>query len=362
MTKNIKISSLQLSYLMIGFMLGSSVISYPAKGAFQDAWIAHLIGWFGGFILVTLYILIYGMNKGKTWIEILKSSFGRYLGSIIGILYIWYFIHIASLVIRSFAEYMVIVNYEKTPIIVIIISIFILLYYALKKGLEVIGRSYQLVLPILFLTYIIIVTLSIPKFDFNNLFPTLEHGWKVIFKTSFVILTFPFGETVMFLMIFKNLNDDTKLFKTSYVALMTAGLMLLGGVLLNLLVLGQEVILRHIFATLSTVSLVPIGVLEPLISVSLLISTGMKILICTYSATYGVAEIFGFEDYRIFIAPIILIIVPLSIWIHKNYSAMFLWGGDISPYYSLPFQVIFPMTVLIISFIKQKLLKRSKSK
>jgi len=98
------ISPIQLTMLIIGYILGSSVVSYPAKGAGRDAWIAHLIAWVLGGVLLFIYVMIAKLNSEKTLMEILKEHFGKILGSIIGVLYIFYFIHIASLTSTLFSS------------------------------------------------------------------------------------------------------------------------------------------------------------------------------------------------------------------------------------------------------------------
>ncbi|MCK4258528.1 MAG: hypothetical protein KAX49_06095 [Halanaerobiales bacterium] len=49
-----KISSFQLAMLMMGFMFGTSAFITVVTRAQQDAWIAFLIGWVGGFIIIPL--------------------------------------------------------------------------------------------------------------------------------------------------------------------------------------------------------------------------------------------------------------------------------------------------------------------
>lgn len=357
--KVIKISPLHFSFIMIGFLIGSSAISYPAKGAMHDAWLAHIIGWAGGYILITLYIIIYNLNDKKNLMEILISVFGKTLGRIVGVLYIFYFIHIASLILRSYGEYSASTTYLDTPILFIIVSIVIVIAYSLKKGLESISRLVVLTLPVLFILLILITIIAIPYYDIREVFPFLERGLGPVLKTSLVIATFPFGETVMFLMVFPILNNQKKIFKTCYLSLFIAGLALLIDTLIVLLSLGPHLNIRHLFSILTLVGLMNKGSLEPIISVSILIGVGVKSTICIYAASLGISQLLDIDNHKLFILPVTGLTVSLSIWIHKNYPEMFQWGGDISPYYSLLFQLLFPIMILIISILNKR---KNKSK
>ena len=67
----------------------------------------------------------------------MKEKMGKVLGSIIAVLYIWYFIHLASLVFRDFGEFICTVTFPETPMTVLI-SIFALgVVYGVNGGVEV---------------------------------------------------------------------------------------------------------------------------------------------------------------------------------------------------------------------------------
>ncbi|SHH65250.1 spore germination protein KB [Caloranaerobacter azorensis DSM 13643] len=354
MIRNERISPVQLSFIMIGFIFGSSAIITPAVSAYQDAWLAYIIGWIGGYILIGIYAYISILNPSKTFIEILKDVFGKYIGSIIGIFYIWYFLHLAGLVFRNLGEFMIVSIYTETPLIFIIISIALVLAYSLKKGLEVIARVGQIIVPMMLILVISIFLLVMGHYEVKNLLPFLEHGFLKVLKVSFSVLTFPFGETVVFLMIFPYLNDKKDLFKTSYISLTVIGMILLSVVMSNLMILGADMLNRQIFPSHITISLIPGIAVEPFIAINLIIAASMKITMCLYASLIGIAQLFGLDDYKPFINPVVAIAVVISIWVYDSLSDMVRWAGEIYPYYVIPFQIIIPLLVLIILKIKRR--------
>ncbi|MBM7615808.1 GerAB/ArcD/ProY family transporter [Alkaliphilus hydrothermalis] len=353
MIKNQQLSSYQLCLAIVAFIFGSVAIFSPVLSAQQDAWLAHVIGWGGGFLLISLYAGIALLNPNMTLIDVLKSHFGEYLGSIIGLLYVWYGLHIASLILHSFSEFMVSVNYTETPTVFIVISVLIPIFYGLRKGLEVCIRVNQMSMIFLVATLLLTILLSIPLFDLGHLLPFLEFGFKPILKGGLHLTAFPFGETVLLLMIFPCLKKQKDLLKISNLAVFIAGLLLLLNLLKDLLILGPDIMSRHLFPTYMSVSMIPQAVLEPIVSANLLISSGFQALLCIFAALVGIAQIFGLDDYKPLVLPVVAFVASLSFWVHESYPEAFTWSVKYWTIYSIPFQLIIPVILFGLSLIKK---------
>ncbi len=83
----------------------------------------------------------------------------------------------------------------------------------------------------------------------------------------------------------------------------------------------------------------------------------IKISICLLAATKGVSKLFGSKDYRFLVTPLGLLMANLSYLIYGNIMEMFEWAQEIWPYYAFPFQVVFPLIILIAVEVKAKLKK-----
>lgn len=354
MSNKEKISNIQLTFLMMGYVFGSSSIISSSAAAKQDAWLAFLMGLLGGLALIGVYIAIYLLNPGKNLIEILEQVFGQILGSIIGLLYIWYFIHLGALVIRNFADFMVPSFYSSTPRIILSLVFIITVIFIVKKGIEIVARISDLFLPIVLFGIVATFFLLVTKYDIQNLFPFLEFGIKPVIKASFSVLTFPFGETVIFLMIFPLVNDKSRLTKSSYTAIIIIGLFLFGITVRDLLVLGPDMFTRTVFPPTISTKLIPLGNFDVLIAVNLLIGGVVKISVCLYGAVKGITHVFKIDDYRWFVLTTGLIMLSLSIWVYDNTPEMLLWASEIYPFYVVPFQIIFPSIILISSLLKNR--------
>ncbi|WZL74192.1 endospore germination permease [Clostridiaceae bacterium 35-E11] len=356
--QKISISSTQLTILLMGFLFGSSAVLIPGTNASQDAWLAYILGWFGSYVLIGIYVAIALLHPSKALVEILVDVFGKMLGSIISLLYIWYFMHLGALVFRNFGEYMTTVNYPETPLLFITVCFALVLAYALRAGLEVIARTAELMIPLVMLGILFLFFVFIGLYDWNHLFPILGQGWMPVIKESFHVLGFPFGDAVVFLMVFPALNRQKKMLKATYIALTIAGLILLSTVLRSLLILGPQLLVRTVFPLDVSTTLLPDAIIQPFVSVNLIVTGGIKIVICSYAALVGMIQLFRLTDYKPFVLPISALMVSLSIWIFDNLSDMLQWSKEVSPYYGALFEIIIPLLLLGIAVLRRQIKSR----
>ncbi|MCK8824224.1 GerAB/ArcD/ProY family transporter [Fuchsiella alkaliacetigena] len=354
MIEEAKISGYQLGMLIVGFVFGSSVILNPAAVAYQDAWFAQLLAWLGGFVLLGLYVAIYLLSPEQNLIETLREGFGKYLGSLIGLFYIWYFIHLASLVFRDLGEYMMTVTYTETPLVFLIISFSLPIAYLVKSGIEAIGRTAEITIFVIPISVLITVVLLIPNYDFNSLQPFLEEGLTPVLEGAFNNLSFPFGETVIFLMLFPALNEKDKLIKASSLGLFVAGVLLITITLRDIMVLGSNIFRRAIFPAHLSTTLLPAEI-DQLIAINWLLGSGAKITVCIYATVKGLAELFKLNSYKLLALPTVVLAVGLSLWSFDDLIGLLRWSSEIYPYYALPFQIVIPVLLLIILLFKRYL-------
>lgn len=353
MLKDVRISSYQLTLLIMGFLFGSTAIIRPAGSAHEDAWLAYILAWGAGFFVIWLYSSIAQANPAKTLIDILKDYFGKYIGTFLGITYIWYFIHLASLVFRNFGDYMVVTIYYETPVIFIISMFAILVAYSAKKGLEVITRATEMLLPYVFIFVAVLFFALMSEFDLKNMLPVLGNGWTPVVNAALSAFAFPFGETVLFLMVFPALNKPKTIKRASLTAVAVMGLLILNILLRDLWVLGPDMLNRAVFPPAISTELIPGLNIHPIIGVNLLIAGWIKISVCIYAAALGVAQLTGLDDFKPLVVPLIAICVPMSLWLFDNIFEMFRFAGEIYPYYSSFFQIFIPLVLLLMSKYKK---------
>jgi len=349
-----RISSIQLFMLLSGFLFGSTVILTPAQGAGNDAWLALLLGGACGALLMMVYAAIALLNPSKTLVDILRERLGNVVGNIFAVLYVWYFIHLASLVFRDLGEFICTVTFPETPMVVVIGLFAVVLVYAVNSGVEVMGRLGELLIPVIPLVALIISLSLIEVHDFTAFLPILENGIQPVLKATLSYITFPFGETVAFLMLFPHLNKKENLKKVVFVSAIATTLIGIVIFFRDIFVLGAELMDRATFIPHLTSLLIPGLNVEPLVDINLLIGGGTKISVCIYAAARALSQIAGIDDYRHLTVAISTFCVVLSIWAFDNIIELFSWTEKVWALYSIPFQIAFPLLLLLLSLRKKQ--------
>lgn len=346
------ISRHQLVVLIIGFIYG--VVINPAAAARQDAWLAILITSFAAFGVVLFYVFITLLNPGKTLIGILKEYFGEFMGGLVGLFYVWYFLHLAAIVIRNYGDFISITIFPETPLTFNILAVSLLIAYAVRQGLEVMARVSEIFVPFIPLEVVAVTLLLIPAMDTTNWKPFLEHGIMPVLEAVQILIGFPVGELVIFLMIFPHLNNKKELIKSALLAVFVIGTTFLIINVRDLFVLGGDMFYRDIYPSAIAVRLIPDINLDPFYLVAILIGGSLKVAICIYAAAMGLTEVFNLDNYKPFVLPLTALMVALSIWLYDSLFAATEWSIKNYFYYALPFQFIIPGALLVISLIKRR--------
>lgn len=179
-------------------------------------------------------------------------------------------------------------------------------------------------------------------------------------KTAFTeTLYFPFGEIIVFLMIFPYLNQSEKVRKTGLGAMGVSGLLLAFTMALNISVLGVDLTERSQYPLLLMIQSIEVaGFVERLdvfFMLEVMIGMFFKISVFAYAAVTGAASVFNIKESSRLSYPIGMVILLLSITIASSYTEHIQEGLGVVPlYFHLPFQVIIPIFLLIIAFFKNR--------
>lgn len=361
--EKIKITPFQLFALIILFQLGSTIVINPGVEAKQDAWIAILFGLSGGVLLLLIYYYLYNQFPKLSLTEYLQKILGKYLGWLVGFLYTLYFLYIGTRVLRDFGDLLVTAILPETPLFIICLLMTLTIVYVIYHGFEVLARTGEFYLLLLmFIGLIVNLFFFISgEVEIENMLPILGEGWMPILSTAFPkVLTFPFGEMIVFTMIFPYLNNKKAALKVGVIGLVFSGLLITFATMMNIAVLGIDIVDRSTFPLLSAIGKIRIGEflerLDALAVISLIVGMFFKISIFIYAGVLGASILFKVERYQVLLMPICIIVLVSSISIAENLSEHLEEGLEIVPYYiHLPFQVYIPILLLVITVIRKKL-------
>ena len=367
--ENIKISTKQLFFLIIFFEHGSALVVGLGGGADRDAWIAVLLGMFSGICLFFLYDRLYKYYPEEPLTSYVQKILGPFLGRIVAVMYLVYFLYISARVLRDFGEFLIAFSYVDTPLFIISTLMMMTMVYAVYKGFEVIARTGELFFALLYLLAIpgFILIIASGLVDLSNLKPILENGWKPVLKTLVTsTIYFPFGEMVVFLMLLPYLKDKSKSTIAGISAILLSGINLTLTMVINISVLGLDLFERSQFPFLGTIQRIEVADflerLDVFFMVYLILGGFFKISIFFYAVLIGTAELFKFKDYKKLTYPFGILLLLLSMSIASSYPEHIKegTGHNIIMIHLVP--QMLPLLLLVIAYIQKKIRKNKEHK
>ena len=352
--ENVKLSNIELGLLTLGFLYGSSAISNPAMEAKRDAWFALILSWIigSGFILMTLYIS--KLNNGKCFTEILYSCFGEVLGKFVTILYILFFLYKAAINTGLFGMFMAAVSYPETPFTVIMGVFLIAVIYVVRCGLGTLGKISEILVPLIPLQVLIVAISIVTMKNYSGFQPMFLEIAPIIRSIADVISNIS-GDFIVFLMILPYTNDEKGRLKAAFCGFAGVGFILIIIVIRNLKVIGPELIENFIYPAHVAAQLIPYISIDPLIDLNLLLGEGFKVSVFLYAASKAIGEFFNLDNHKSLVCAIATLVIVIADWLIPNGVELKRWISSWAIFiWTAPFQLVFPLAMLIISAIKSR--------
>lgn len=357
--KEVKMSNIQLGMLTLGFLYGSIAIINPVIKAKRDGWLALILGFILGYLLILMYMHISRLHCGKTMTEILESCFGAVLGKMIIALYILFFIYKAVINTRGFGEFMAIVSYPETPLYFLMGTFILAAVYVARSGLATIGRISEILVPLIPIPVLLVSASIITMKNYSGFEPVLLEILPVI-KSMFSTVSTSLGDFVVFLMILPYTNNEKSRLKAATVGILSLFFLMMLIVVRNLIVIGPVLIEHFSYPAHVASQLIPGISIDPLVDVNLLLGGGFKVAVFIYAAAKATAELFGIDNHEPFVCSFAVLIMVLAFWIVPDAITLRRWSGSISVIlFTVPYQILFPFVIYIISIIKRPKEKKS---
>jgi len=358
----IRISNYQLFCLMVLFELGSSILFVSGIEAKQDAWIVVLISMLAGLVLMWMYTALQLHFPGKNLAEIIITILGKHLGIPLVLLYALFFLYSATRNFRDFGEVIVTTFLIKTPLIVILIVFMLTALYVLFLGIEVLGRTSEVLLPtVLFFMISTFIMIGISgRIQLNELIPVLAKGWQPVFKEVYPkFVNFPFGEAAVFMMYWCYLDAKQAVRKISLLAIGVAGLFIALIDVVTICTLGVTIAGTATIPFLEAIKLINIGDiitnLDALGIIFMFIGGFYKMSIFFYGGVQALATALKIKDHRWVMIASAIFVLWLSIVFEPNFPYHIWLGHEVSlPYIHNVFQTVIPPLLLLIYRLKAR--------
>lgn len=333
--------------IAVMFIIGSSLFMGTSGQAGNSSWIALIFAMLLAVPLMLIYARLHTLFPGMDLYDMLHAVFGPVIGRMFSCLYIWYSLHLGTLVLRNFGEFSRTVALTSTPMIAPILVLVLLSVWAVNAGIEVIGRSAKFLLLFTMAALGFVQLLSIPQYDFHYLKPLLDSGWYPVFEETMGSFMFPFGEIVVFLGAFSILPKKGSAARVLLSSLLIAGIIILLITLRNLLVLGPEILSSLYFPSYVAVGRINVGDfltrIEGSSSITFIAAIFIKVSLCLYVTSKGVAKVCNLKSYHSVVLQMGLIMGYISVFIYKDILQMQYFTRHIYMFYAPPFEIFIPL-------------------
>lgn len=183
---NDRITNSQAAVILINYILAAGILTLPRltveKVQTPDAWISVIIG---GLIAMAAGIVIVKLSQrfpGKTIYQYSKDLLGHWIGGILSLLIVGYFIVLSALEVRTLSEVTSLFLLEGTPSWAIMIPFIFVGLYLITGGINPIARLFGIIFPVTVVIFLLVVFLSLGIFELDNLRPVLGLGIPPVLK------------------------------------------------------------------------------------------------------------------------------------------------------------------------------------
>lgn len=351
------ISGYQATLILIFTLLATSIVFLPSliiSQANQDAWISVIL-----LVIIFLFIsfiyqaLCKKMGR-KDLVNFTREVFGEILTIPFALYIIISFIILSGVVVRETSEVMKTAYLPQTPLWFFNITLILVSSYVAFLGLEVIGRSLEVLFYILLFFFLIYISLLISDLSFEFIKPIGAQGIDKIWNGIFPGITF-FGEIFIILILAPHLTQKGRVLKPLIFALLIGGSIFFISILVILMLFGPEFSKNLTIPLITAFSYVKkfrvIERLDPLF-IFIWISSGIfKISIFIYVSVYTLQKWLNFSTYHIFIPLILPPLYYFSSHFFENTAVIIDFLYRRIPY-SVILLILYPIILLIVSWIR----------
>ncbi len=354
-----KISGLQMIYLLINVVGATALVFLPGFTAFiagRDAWVAPLLATLPGLYVILVITSLGQRLPGQTIVQYTETLLGPWLGKIIALSYIIFFLHVNGIAVREFGELIAAALMPRTPQVVYATLMVTVCSYGVYHGLEVLARVMELTYPWLLILFGLILILVAGHMEPSNLLPVLQSDVKTIIHSCLNPIAWR-GEVFILGMFFTSLARPDLARRNGFIAVLAVGLILTINALACTAVFGVTTG-RLNFATFELVRLAGFGPfltrLDALWMIIWIVGIFGKVALFHYATVTGTAQLFRLKNYCCIITPLSILLIALSLSQFNSLTSMLSWlTGPWIPYAFL-YEMGIPTVLLIVALLKGK--------
>ncbi|MBO7744212.1 endospore germination permease [Paenibacillus sp. MWE-103] len=354
-----KISAFQLGLMLYPLVVATADLTVPAttfKLAGRDLWISPLWDALLGLFSVWMAVRLASLYPGETLIQYLVRILGKWPGKALGLLFLFYYVHINGNIVKLSQELVTSNFLNYTPVIVVISGLIFVSGCAVRGGLEVIARTAQMLVPFILLLTVLVFVLLTPDMDVHKLLPIMGLGVGPSLMGA-IVPTAWFSHYIMISFLLPYVKDPDKARKWGFIAVLVATCSLSLCNVYTLMLFGN-ITGSFTYPVIQAARYISIADflehLEALVVVIWVAGVYLKIAIFYYVLALGMAHWLGLESYRPVVFPVGALILTFTLWSGPSMQDLVDFIGKATPFYSCTIHVLIPVLLILIATIRKK--------
>lgn len=359
-TNNDRISPYQLAMIVIMTVISVGVFNLVhiiAKYGGNDGWL--IIAALGAIHIFFAFLLIRLSCRfpGKTFPEYIQEVIGVIPGKIVVFFIAAYILVNLAYEVREFVEVAKMFLLPRTPTEVIIFALILVCVYVVRGGVESIARLVEIVFPILFIPFFLVLIPGLPSLDLSNLLPIgSDIGNKVTRTIPHMPHAFRGIEYILFYIGF--MEKPQKAFKpVAWSLVFVTGFYTLISII-GISAMGAKSATKAIWPLLIYIRNInlPGLFIERLDGVVLslwVITVFTTVITGFFIVTYSLSKVFNTKEQKQFALPLMIVIYYLALQ-PAGLAELYKWGDWMFKYVSTGFMYVLPLIILAIAAIRRQ--------
>ncbi|UOF90019.1 endospore germination permease [Fodinisporobacter ferrooxydans] len=343
----ISIESVSLPMLGHFFLVG---ILIRLSG--RDAWIAALASIFPGLLFAWIIAKCKHRFPNILLFESTKHALGRSMGSIVNVIYMFYFMFSAGLTFCGLEQFIATIFMPETPYWAIGGSFSLLIILSLYCGIEAIGRTAVVFFITILVTGTFVGINLIPEKDYSRLLPLLTTNWHEVGRGVLILMS-TWSELLLVLFI-QNKTSTWKSIRNGVIFIVILnGLLYTMMMASDIAVFGEDLAKTMDWPVQKEVRLLQFSFLDRLDIYGLFTVTAgcmIRIAIFLYGTCKALSSFLQKVPYQAWIIPVVCLIFGFSLlpfWNHARFEQVL----ETFYFYS-SILMLFPFMVLAVSYFR----------
>ncbi len=311
--QKVRIPRLQMTLLMVHFMTSGIQVINIFTDKNIPIWTIMLFAVVFSVPLLLIFARLATLYPDLDLFGMFEAAFGKTVGKVFTAVYTLYAIYLASVNLRYMGEYVQVVSLPDTPLFIFLFAISVFCWWILRHGAEVFARFSAVVYPIMTAVWIVILLMSLHLFDFSYHMPAFAHDIPDMVSSGADLAAFSFSETFLFLCLLCNVEKKhSGAFGVYFSSFALSSVFIFLLMSSDMLILGRPAMAGLYFPHFSAMSIINIGDFVTNIEVvgilQYVISSSIKVCVCIYAATRGLASVFKTNNAKMLTAPVVLLV------------------------------------------------------